>query len=308
MSPIGKKYALLLILCIAVMFAVFGCGSPNENSSFDPDGESHPNGWLPARHAAAALLDLDECTQCHGVDFSYKTACTECHMESPTQIHPGEWEDRVAVRHKGYVDDNGTAKCSNIYCHGGTLEGVELSGPSCSSCHLGGPDSIHPKEWESLTYVRHVPYVKDNGNGSCSNSACHGSDLSGVSESGPSCSRCHLGGPDSYHPREWGSNRRMEVGFVRNDVWFLDFNDNKLIDFPDDKQFDFGISGIPVTGDWNGDGVSEIGVYDPDAAIWYLDLNGNGMWDTRELIVRSILVFLEIFPLLVTGTEMVSLK
>jgi len=31
-------------------------------------------------------------------------------------------------------------------------------------------------------------------------------------------------------------------------------------------------------GDWNGDGVTEIGIYKD--GVWYLDYNGNGIWDT----------------------------
>ncbi len=38
---------------------------------------------------------------------------------------------------------------------------------------------------------------------------------------------------------------------------------------------------IPVTGDWNGDGVTELGVY--LGGEWFLDLNGNGEWDESDL-------------------------
>ena len=34
---------------------------------------------------------------------------------------------------------------------------------------------------------------------------------------------------------------------------------------------------LPITGDWNGDGKAEIGVF--VNGIWYLDFNGNGDWD-----------------------------
>jgi protocatechuate 3,4-dioxygenase beta subunit len=44
----------------------------------------------------------------------------------------------------------------------------------------------------------------------------------------------------------------------------------------------FGLPGaIPVVGDWNGDGRSEIGVY--FKGEWFLDLNGNGQWDPEDL-------------------------
>jgi uncharacterized surface anchored protein len=44
----------------------------------------------------------------------------------------------------------------------------------------------------------------------------------------------------------------------------------------------FGLKGaIPVAGDWDGDGVSELGVF--YNGQWYLDLNGNGQWDSEDL-------------------------
>ena len=34
----------------------------------------------------------------------------------------------------------------------------------------------------------------------------------------------------------------------------------------------------PVVGDWNGNGVTEIGLFTP-TGIWFLDVNGNYLWD-----------------------------
>lgn len=48
------------------------------------------------------------------------------------------------------------------------------------------------------------------------------------------------------------------------------------------RHVQFGIeNGIPVTGDWNGDGQTEVGVY--REGEWFLDLNGNGFWDEDDL-------------------------
>jgi protocatechuate 3,4-dioxygenase beta subunit len=48
------------------------------------------------------------------------------------------------------------------------------------------------------------------------------------------------------------------------------------------RQIDFGIPGaIPVVGDFNGDGLCEVGVY--YQGEWFLDLNGNGRWDAEDL-------------------------
>ena len=39
--------------------------------------------------------------------------------------------------------------------------------------------------------------------------------------------------------------------------------------------------GIPVSGDFNGDGTSEVGVF--FKGHWYLDINANGKWDSQDL-------------------------
>ena len=51
------------------------------------------------------------------------------------------------------------------------------------------------------------------------------------------------------------------------------------------RTFLFGLEGgIPVTGDWDGDGTTEIGVFFD--GLWFLDLNGNGIWDDGDLWSR----------------------
>ena len=50
-------------------------------------------------------------------------------------------------------------------------------------------------------------------------------------------------------------------------------------------QMVFGIAGgRPVTGDFNGDGVDEIGVFLDGE--WFIDVNGNGQWDADDLWAR----------------------
>jgi hypothetical protein len=47
----------------------------------------------------------------------------------------------------------------------------------------------------------------------------------------------------------------------------------------------FGVPGaIPVTGDWNGSGKAQVGVF--LAGQWFLDLNGDGVWDEGDLWAR----------------------
>jgi hypothetical protein len=51
------------------------------------------------------------------------------------------------------------------------------------------------------------------------------------------------------------------------------------------QSYAFGLlGGTPVTGDWNGDGVTKIGVFRD--GNWFLDLDGNGVWDDGDLWAR----------------------
>ncbi len=48
------------------------------------------------------------------------------------------------------------------------------------------------------------------------------------------------------------------------------------------REVDFGNpDGIPVVGDFNGDGTSELAIY--VNGQWFIDLNGNGQWDAHDL-------------------------
>lgn len=51
------------------------------------------------------------------------------------------------------------------------------------------------------------------------------------------------------------------------------------------KTIRFGLSGAtPVVGDWDGSGTSKIGVFLD--GLWFLDLNGNGIWDAADLWIK----------------------
>jgi hypothetical protein len=80
---------------------------------------------------------------------------------------------------------------------------------------------------------------------------------------------------------DWNGDGNTNVGVFRNGVWYLDANGNGKWDPGVDITVpagSFGLStDIPITGDWNGDGITNIGVFRNGA--WYLDFNGNGKWD-----------------------------
>ncbi len=71
---------------------------------------------------------------------------------------------------------------------------------------------------------------------------------------------------------DWQSER------LRDGIWTIHTGD----DSAQSPHFAFGIPGaLPVAGDWNGDGRSELGVF--YKGEWFLDLNGNGKWDEGDL-------------------------
>ncbi len=82
---------------------------------------------------------------------------------------------------------------------------------------------------------------------------------------------------------DWNRDGLTEIGvYGGSGTWYVDANRNFIWDGTGpgkDTVLNFGFTwAAPVTGDWNGDGVSEIGIYDDDG-IWYLDANGNSQWD-----------------------------
>ncbi|MBT0654243.1 beta strand repeat-containing protein [Geomobilimonas luticola] len=85
-------------------------------------------------------------------------------------------------------------------------------------------------------------------------------------------------------------NTAAKIGIFSDGYWYLDANQSWAWDgTPTDKLglFGLGIAGaIPVVGDWNGDGKTEIGVFVD--GIWYLDMNGNGQWDGEGIDVMGM--------------------
>jgi predicted CxxxxCH...CXXCH cytochrome family protein len=78
-------------------------------------------------------------------------------------------------------------------CHGSDYLGG-IARVSCTSCHLGGVDSLHPTDWGPNTTTLHGAYVDSNGATGCANASCHGTTLGGVTGSGPACTSCHVKG------------------------------------------------------------------------------------------------------------------
>ncbi|MDA1053286.1 MAG: carboxypeptidase regulatory-like domain-containing protein [Planctomycetota bacterium] len=69
---------------------------------------------------------------------------------------------------------------------------------------------------------------------------------------------------------------------IRNAEWTLMVGQHDAADELEVRRYIFGVrGGIPVSGDFNGDGIDEIAVF--FHGEWFIDLNGNGYWDEEDL-------------------------
>ncbi|MFA5331426.1 MAG: S8 family serine peptidase [Methanoregula sp.] len=82
---------------------------------------------------------------------------------------------------------------------------------------------------------------------------------------------------------DWNNDGKSEFGVYRPTThsFYLDYNGNGVWSGATiDRQYNFGLTGdLPVSGDWNNDGKSEFGVFRPSTHSFYLDYNGNGVWN-----------------------------
>ena len=82
---------------------------------------------------------------------------------------------------------------------------------------------------------------------------------------------------------DWNGSGTSKVGVFRpsDGTFYLDFNGNGVWDGCGvDRCLQIGLNGdIPLVGDWNGSGTSKVGVFRPSDGTFYLDFNGNGVWD-----------------------------
>jgi len=120
----------------------------------------------------------------------------------------------------------------------------------------------------------HLFYLDTNGNGAWNGALVDKQYNFGISGDIP------LSG-------DWNSDGRTEIGVFRNSthLFYLDYNGNGVWNGASiDKQYNFGITGDkPITGDWNADGKSEIGVFRHLTHLFYLDYNGNGVWNGASI-------------------------
>lgn len=95
---------------------------------------------------------------------------------------------------------------------------------------------------------------------------------------------------DQAFSGDFSGDKISKIGVYRNGQWIIDYNGNGKWD-PEDiaatekanseenKSVTSTGSGIPVIGDWNGDGVDKIGLY--VNGTWHLDADGDFGFDTQ---------------------------
>ncbi|SMP75586.1 Dockerin type I repeat-containing protein [Neorhodopirellula lusitana] len=71
-----------------------------------------------------------------------------------------------------------------------------------------------------------------------------------------------------------------EVGIFDGTAWYLDLNDDNVIDAG--ERIPTNYNGIPLVGDFNGDGLDDLAVYENDTNTVIFDLNVGGTWDGIE--------------------------
>lgn len=83
---------------------------------------------------------------------------------------------------------------------------------------------------------------------------------------------------------DWDGSGISRIGVFRvggtyfSGTWYFDMNGNGMWDEGVDTAASFGLPGDkPITGDWNGNGITKIGVV--RGSTWLLDMNGNRLWD-----------------------------
>ncbi|MBE0596398.1 MAG: VCBS repeat-containing protein, partial [Desulfuromonadales bacterium] len=91
---------------------------------------------------------------------------------------------------------------------------------------------------------------------------------------------------DKIAPGDWNGDGLLDPGVFRSvngqGWWYFDTNGSGVWESGIDQALQFGLAGdIPVVGDWNGDGVSDFGVFrnKNGQGWWYFDSNGNRAWD-----------------------------
>lgn len=194
-----RRNGVLLALSVALAAAGAACGGSGGGSSDDGNGNDNGNsngGTSTAECATchdAGALSGAHAAHVSGGTSSAGMACTECHQDRTTShasvaltvkfgtlanttdliLTPDATADRSGTATAATFD--ATAKtCSNVYCHGATLDGATgaattpawTSGTAltCTSCHADPPslDGFHPTSTSATACAACHPTTVDS--------------------------------------------------------------------------------------------------------------------------------------------------
>jgi hypothetical protein len=91
------------------------------------------------------------------------------------------------------------------------------------------------------------------------------------------------GDGDQAFTGDFSGDGVTKIGIYRNGKWYIDYNGNGQWDsediYIDNADFGIGSTGIPVVGDFGGDGIDKIGLF--VNGVWLLDTTGDFKFDTK---------------------------
>jgi V8-like Glu-specific endopeptidase len=90
----------------------------------------------------------------------------------------------------------------------------------------------------------------------------------------------HVGDPHMYDVKRSSANLPFRLGSFNKGRWEFEA-DGDLTSSLADEVFSFGVpTDVPMVGDWNGDGIDEVGVV--RGSSWFLDSNGTPGWQGND--------------------------
>jgi hypothetical protein len=124
--------------------------------------------------------------------------------------------------------------------------------------------------FQPATLQWHLDLNSNKAVDGCTTDACHGpfGESSDIAVAG-----------------KWNKRGNHRIGVFRpsNGYWYLDKNANGDFDRCNTdacvKLRIYQTGDLPVVGDWNGAGSSQIGLFRPSTGQWFIDRNGNRSWD-----------------------------
>ncbi|TAK96919.1 hypothetical protein EPO05_00635 [Patescibacteria group bacterium] len=91
---------------------------------------------------------------------------------------------------------------------------------------------------------------------------------------------------------DWNGDGITEIGTYKGGKWQLDIDNDYTLDNSTTEKlpqlFGTSVGDVPVTGDWNGDGTTDLGIF--RSGKWYLDLNNSYSYNAGDRYVASFVI------------------